>query len=86
MKNFLNYIDRPSPIHRITGAAKLACLLLWVTATMITFNTMFLVAVTIFGFILFPLSRVQIKDVKAMFILPVNGEFSPAAYGIAAGT
>lgn len=68
MKNFLNYIDRPSPIHSITGAAKLACLLLWVTATMITFNTMFLVAVTVFGFILFPLSRVQIKDVKAMFI------------------
>ena len=68
MKNFLNYIDRPSPIHRITGAAKLACLLLWVTATMITFNTLFLAAVTVFGFILFPLSRVQIKDVKAMFI------------------
>lgn len=68
MKNFLNYIDKPSPIHSITGSAKLVCLILWVTATMITFNTMFLLALTVFGFILFPLSRVSPKDVKIMLI------------------
>lgn len=68
MKSFLNYIEKPSPIHSITGSAKLVCLILWVTATMITFNTPFLLLLSVFGFILFPLSRVTIKEVKAMFI------------------
>ena len=27
MKNIFNYVDRPSPIHRLTGATKLVCLL-----------------------------------------------------------
>lgn len=68
MRNFLNYIDRPSPIHSITGAAKLACLILWVTATMLTFNTPFLIVLTVFGFILFPLSHVSVKDVRVMLV------------------
>ena len=71
MKNFLNYIEKPSLIHKITGSAKLVCLLLWVTATMITFNTMFLAALSILGFILFPLSKVRMKDVKGMLIFLV---------------
>lgn len=71
MRSFLNYIDKPSPIHRITGAAKLVCLILWVTATMITFNTPFLFGLSVFGFILFPLSHVRLKDVRIMLIFLV---------------
>ena len=29
MINLFNYIDRPSPIHRLTGACKLVCLIAW---------------------------------------------------------
>ena len=28
MTNLFNYIDRSSPVHRLTGATKFACLLL----------------------------------------------------------
>ncbi len=39
MTILFNYIDRPSPIHRLTGATKLVCLLLWSFASMITYDT-----------------------------------------------
>ena len=29
MTNIFHYIDRPSPIHALTGATKLICVLLW---------------------------------------------------------
>ena len=32
MTNLFNYIDRPSPIHRLTGASKLLFLVLWTLA------------------------------------------------------
>ena len=44
MKPIFNYIDRPSPIHRLTGATKLCCLLLWSFAAMLTFDTRLLAA------------------------------------------
>ena len=28
MRNIFNYVERESPIHRLTGASKLVCLLL----------------------------------------------------------
>ncbi len=39
MRNIFNYIDRPSPIHDLTGATKLVCLLLWSFAAMMTYDT-----------------------------------------------
>ena len=39
MTNIFNYIDRSSPIHRLTGATKLVCLLLWSFAAMATYDT-----------------------------------------------
>ena len=37
MINLFNYIDRPSPIHRLTGASKLLCLVTWSLAAMTSF-------------------------------------------------
>ncbi|NLW69681.1 MAG: energy-coupling factor transporter transmembrane protein EcfT [Eubacteriaceae bacterium] len=68
MNNFFNYIDRPSPIHKITGAAKLVCLILWTFAAMTSFDTRFLAAVSILGVILFNVSGISFKDVKAVLI------------------
>ncbi len=68
MTKVFNYLDRDSIIHKMTGASKLACLLLWTLSAMLTFNTIFLIILTLFGFLLFPLSKIKFKDVRASFI------------------
>lgn len=67
MTNLFNYIDRPSPIHRLTGASKLVCLLLWSVAAMTSFHTPLLAVLTIMSLVLFRVSKIRLKDVA--FIL-----------------
>ena len=64
MKNIFNYVDRPSPIHRLTGATKLVCLLLWSFAAMSTYDTRLLVFLTLLSLVLFALSRIRFSDVS----------------------
>ncbi len=66
-KGIFNYLDRPSPINRLTGATKLSCLLLWSFAAMITFDTRLLAAMTVMAFSLFFVSKIKYSDVKAIF-------------------
>lgn len=66
MTNIFNYIDRSSPIHRLTGATKLLCLVLVSLASMITYDTRILIALPIISFILFAISKIKLKDVKFM--------------------
>ena len=66
MQNLFNYISRKSPIHELTGATKLVCLLLWTFAVMITYDTRILIALPIIAFILFGISKIRISDVKFM--------------------
>ena len=66
MTNIFNYIDRPSPIHRLTGATKLACLLLWSFAAMATYDTRLLVFLALLSLVLFRVSRIGIRDVSFM--------------------
>lgn len=66
MINIFNYIDRPSPIHRLTGATKLVCLLLWSFAAMLTYDTRMLIALPILSFLMFYISRIKLKDVSFM--------------------
>ena len=66
MTNLFNYIDRPSPIHDLTGATKLICLLLWSFAAMSTYDTRMLAALSIASVVLFRISRIGIRDVKFM--------------------
>lgn len=66
--NIFNYIERDSLIHKMTGAGKLACLLIWTLAAMITFNTPFLIFLSLFSLVLFPLSKIRPSDVKPMLI------------------
>ena len=67
MTNLFNYIDRRSPIHALTGATKLLCLILWSTACMLTFDTRFLLIMPVAAFILMKISKIRYKDVS--FIL-----------------
>ncbi len=66
MINLFNYIDRPSPIHRLTGACKLVCLIAWSLAAMTSFYTPLLVAMTIASLVLFRIAQLKIKDISFM--------------------
>ena len=64
MTNLFNYIDRPSPIHRLTGACKLVCLITWSLAAMTSFYTPLLIALTVASFLLFRCAKLKVKDIS----------------------
>ena len=66
MNNLFNYIEKESPIHSLTGATKLVCLLLWSLAAMTTYDTRLLVVLAVLGIALFPIGKIGIKDVSFM--------------------
>lgn len=61
-----NYIDRPSPIHKLTGATKLLCLLFWSFAAMLTFDTRLLAVLSVSAILVMALARIKLKEVKVM--------------------
>ena len=63
----LSYIKKDSPIHKLTGATKLICFLLWTIAAMITYDTRVLVGLFVFGIITFKISKIEFKEIS--FIL-----------------
>ena len=71
MINLFNYIDRPSPIHRLTGACKLVCLIAWSLAAMTSFYTPLLVLLTVASFVLFRTAKLKIQDISFMLGLMI---------------
>ena len=73
----LSYIKKDSPIHKLTGATKLICFLLWTIAAMITYDTRVLVGLFILGIIAYKISKIEFKDVSfilyfILFFLALN--------------
>ena len=68
MTQLFNYIPRPSPVHELTGASKLMCMLCWTLAAMLTFDTRFLIALTVLALVLFRISRIRLSEVKVLLI------------------
>lgn len=66
-QTILGYIDLDSPIHRLTGASKLICLLLCTMTVMLSYDTRILTAMLIFSVIVFKLSKVQFRDIAFVF-------------------
>lgn len=66
MTNIFNYIPRSSPVHRLTGATKLVCLLLWSAAAMNTYDTRLLAVLPVIAVALFAVSRIRLRDVSFM--------------------
>lgn len=66
MVNLFNYIDRPSAIHKLTGATKFVCLLLWSFAAMVTYDTRMLLVLSVFSIVLFPFGKIKLKDISFM--------------------
>ncbi len=59
----LGYIKEDSPIHHLTGATKLICLLLFSLASMLTYDTRVLGLVLVFSLTMFKVSKIKFKDV-----------------------
>lgn len=68
MINLFNYIDRPSPIHRLTGATKLVCTVLCTFAAMVTYDTRLLLLMSLLSLVLFRISKIRFRDVKVLVI------------------
>lgn len=66
MTNLFNYIPKDSPVHKLTGATKLAALLLLSFASMTTFDTRFLACVTVLTFVMFGVSKIRFREVKTL--------------------
>ena len=76
----LSYIKKDSPIHRLTGATKLICFLLWTIAAMITYDTRVLIGLFIVGIVVFKMSKIEFKEVSfvlyfILFFLLLNALF-----------
>ena len=66
MRNVFNYVDRRSPIHELTGATKLICMLLWIFAAMLTYDTRLLVVLPVVSILCFAVSKIRLSDVSFM--------------------
>ena len=66
MMNIFNYIERKSPVHAMTGASKLVCLLLWSFGAMSSFDPRFLFALFVIAVILFRISKIRVSDIRFM--------------------
>lgn len=64
MINLFNYIERPSPIHKLTGASKLIALLMFSISTMTSFYTPFLAVVAVIALLLFRVSKIRLREVS----------------------
>lgn len=62
----LNYIKRPSPVHELTGTAKLVFFLAWSVASMVTFDTRVLVCMLVVGAVIFKVSQIRIRDISVV--------------------
>lgn len=67
--DMLSYIDRPSPIHRLTGATKLICFILWSSAAMLTYDTGVLVFMLASSIVFFQMSNVRFRDISFVVIV-----------------
>ncbi len=67
-KTVLNYLERDSVIHKMTGTTKLVFFLLFTFASMITYNTWVLLGLFAVSIIAFQLSHIKYREVRFMLI------------------
>ena len=60
----LSYIEKDSPIHKLSGATKLICFLLFIISAMITYDTRILLGLFIIGIVSFKISKIEFKEVS----------------------
>ncbi|MDR2193611.1 MAG: energy-coupling factor transporter transmembrane protein EcfT [Treponema sp.] len=63
----LAYLERQSPIHRLSGATKLIVFLLWSIVVMVGYDTRIMLGLSAVGVILFIISRTRLREVSFIF-------------------
>lgn len=63
----LEYCEIDSPVHKLTGATKLLCLILWSLTSMLTYNTFVLLFMVISSIVIFKISKVEFKQISFVF-------------------
>jgi energy-coupling factor transport system permease protein len=63
----LAYIDRPSPVHALSGTVKFIVFLLWSVLGMVSYDTRVMFCLCLLGFLLFTLSRIKARDISFIF-------------------
>ncbi|MCD7863426.1 MAG: energy-coupling factor transporter transmembrane protein EcfT [Lachnospiraceae bacterium] len=67
-KTVLNYIERKSFVHDLTGVTKLAFFLLFTFASMLTYDTRVLLGLLIISCLAFRFSHIKFKEVRFMMV------------------
>lgn len=64
----LAYLDRESPIHRLSGATKLLCFLMWSAAGMLTYDTRVLAFLFLASIAIFKMSKIQLREIAFVLV------------------
>ena len=65
----LSYIERPSPVHNLSGVTKLLVFIMWSSAAMLTYDTRVLLFLFVLSIVFFVISKVKIRDVAFVLVL-----------------
>ena len=68
-QSVLGYVDRPSPMHRLSGVAKLVLVVGMIIGAMIGFDTRYLVAMLVLNVVLWVVSRIRIRDLALVLAI-----------------
>ncbi|MDR2607274.1 MAG: energy-coupling factor transporter transmembrane protein EcfT [Treponema sp.] len=63
----LSYLERSSPVHRVTGAVKLIIFLLWSVLAMTGYDTRVMLFSSGLGLFLFIISGIKLRDISFIF-------------------
>lgn len=68
----IGYIKRESPVHRLSGSAKLLMMLFGSIAAMITYDTRFLGAMILASFVMFAFGKVKVRELRFIITLIIT--------------
>ncbi len=66
--NLLSYIERNSPVHRLTGVTKLVVFLLWTIVCMVSYDTRVLICAMILSIVIFLIARIRLSEIRTVLI------------------
>lgn len=66
MTTVLTYLPRKSVIHALTGASKLAFMLMWMLAVMLTYDTRIVAVLVVISLVVFAISKIRVRDISFM--------------------
>lgn len=66
--NILSYVNRDTPVHRLTGVTKLAVFLIWTIVCMVTYDTRVLISALILSVTVFLIAKIRFSEVRTVLL------------------